>query len=156
MKQAAAFQGGYIEPGRFNRKFEATSKQTGYINSLCRQLGIELETAHERLFGMACVVAYTDRPWLCLTRREASALIDRLKAAIQAKEQSMRDAKTEAQYDEVQGSEPPHQNFDDEPLSSRIEAEEARREHYKAALTDDGPTDEQTRRAWRARTSCPF
>lgn len=122
MKQTAAFHGGYITVDRFSARIEATSKQTGYINSLCRQLGVELETAHERLFGMTCSAAYSDRPWMRLTRREASALIDRLKASIEAKkvadraaqierEESMRDAKKEAMYDE-----PPHQLFDEEPV----------------------------------------
>jgi poly(A) polymerase Pap1 len=130
MKQTAAFHGGYIELGRFSRRFEATSKQTGYINSLCRQLGISLETAHERLFGMPCVVAYTDRPWLCLTRGEASKLIDRLKTAIAAKQhadrieaqetarESYKNALEDHNADPVQGSEPPG---DRELDSMRIE-----------------------------------
>jgi hypothetical protein len=103
-----------IEVQRFSNKWEATGKQSGYINSLCRKVGCTLEQAIEAMFGMPCVSAFSDRPFLRLTRREASSLIDLLKA------------------------------------------EEARQTHHKAALTDEGPTDEQVAKAWQARQSVAY
>lgn len=99
-----------IEVSRFGTKWEATGKQSGYINSLCRKVGCTLEQVIEAMFGMSCTAAFSDRPWLRLTRKEASHAIDMLKA----EEAAQIAAKRRPAAIAVIEDEPPHDLFNED------------------------------------------
>ena len=63
---------------RFHVRAEATGKQYGYINNLCRKVNLELEAVLVELWGMPLTAAFSDRPWMRLTKREASKVIQHL------------------------------------------------------------------------------
>ncbi len=81
-----------IEVDVFSTRYGATVEQVGYIQSLCRQIGITYEEAVESLFGMPLVAAFSDRPWLRLTRREASKLIEGLIEAQEDRREAHKNA----------------------------------------------------------------
>jgi hypothetical protein len=124
-----------IEVQRFSHRWEATSRQSGYINSLCKQVGCTLEQAIEAMFGMHCIAAFSDRAWLRLTKREASSLIDILKA--------------ELAYPSK------------ETIDAQEDRREARKEHY-ASQWSQTPYDAETALATdeieqeRIISTCPF
>lgn len=68
----------------YSPRFEATGKQYSYIAYLCSAAGITLETALETLWGMSVACAFSDRPWMRISRREASKVIGYLQAQIKA------------------------------------------------------------------------
>lgn len=65
----------YYEVGRFCSLWEATGRQMSYINVLCQQVGCTLEEVLESMWGMNMVAAFSDRPWMRLTKGEASRVI---------------------------------------------------------------------------------
>ncbi len=69
-----------MQVDRFSHRFEATPAQTRFANHLASKAGTTVEAVAEELWGMPAVVAYCDRPWGRLTRREISKCIDHLKA----------------------------------------------------------------------------
>lgn len=65
---------------QFHPRGEASGKQTRFISVLSEQTGISLECVLVELWGMPLVAAFSDRPWMRLMKREASAVIERLLA----------------------------------------------------------------------------
>ena len=72
----------YYEVARFNHRWEATAKQDGYISHLCKEVGCTLEEVLEAMWGMNMVAAFSDRPWMRLTKNEASRVIRILKVEL--------------------------------------------------------------------------
>lgn len=70
----------FYEVSRFHPRWEATGKQVSYIDALCKKLGVELEEVLEEMWGMNMHAAFSDRPWMRLTKNEASRVITALKA----------------------------------------------------------------------------
>lgn len=62
----------------FSTRFEATARQMGYIHSLVQKVDTNLEAMLEALWGVHPIVAFSDRPWMRLTKREASKVIEHL------------------------------------------------------------------------------
>lgn len=111
---------------RFNHRFEATPKQTRFIGNLVAQKGTTLEAVLVKLWGMPLIAAFSDRPWMRITKREASQVITHLlglpdkAAAIEAQE-DRREAYKSAL---IEHDEPTQEQFmgeDREPDSIRIE-----------------------------------
>lgn len=67
-----------MQVDRFSARFEATPRQSSYIAVLCKQTGQNLEEVLVHLWGMSLSAAFSDRPWMRLSRREASNVIDHL------------------------------------------------------------------------------
>lgn len=61
---------------RFHPRAEATARQMGYIHALAGKTNTTLETVLVELWGMTLSAAFSDRPWMRLTKREASKVIE--------------------------------------------------------------------------------
>jgi len=59
----------------YGPRFEASGKQMGYINHLCEKNSCELEEVLKAMWGMNMHCAFSDRPWMRLTKGEASKVI---------------------------------------------------------------------------------
>lgn len=97
---------------KFSARFEATGRQMGFINSLVKQKNTTLEDVLVKLWRMPIMSAFSDRPWMRLTKREASKVIDHLLAMpVKADAEEAREA-----YKEVLA-----EHNEREPDSIRIE-----------------------------------
>jgi hypothetical protein len=98
----------------FSARFEATPRQMSYIAALVKKADTTLEAVLENLWGMSMSAAFSDRPWMRLTRREASKVIETLLAGTVKPDVA-------AEVGETFGQE---------------EAQEERREAYKSVLDE--------------------